>query len=231
MNIEILHLTDGAKQATGLTVIIDVFRAFTLEAVLFERGVKRIFPVGSLDDAWELKRRYPDALLVGERDGKKVEGFDYGNAPSAVESLDLTEKEVIHTTSAGTQGIMLASQAEQILTGALINAKATANFIQKQNPQQVSLVAMGWKGQRDTEEDVLCAEYIKALLEQRPFPDLQERAWALKDTDGKQFFDPTKQEIFPRADFDSCIAINRCPYAIRVVKEDGMFVAYKEKCE
>ena len=32
MNIKILQLIEGAKQATGLTVIIDVFRAFTVAA-------------------------------------------------------------------------------------------------------------------------------------------------------------------------------------------------------
>ncbi len=32
MNIEVLHMIDGAKKAKGMTVIIDVFRAFSVEA-------------------------------------------------------------------------------------------------------------------------------------------------------------------------------------------------------
>ena len=32
MEINILQLLEGAKQAKGLTVIIDVFRAFSVEA-------------------------------------------------------------------------------------------------------------------------------------------------------------------------------------------------------
>lgn len=39
MDIQILHLTEGAKLARGITVIIDVFRAFSVEAYLFEREV------------------------------------------------------------------------------------------------------------------------------------------------------------------------------------------------
>ena len=42
MNIKILQLIEGAKQATGLTVIIDVFRAFTVEAYLVNNGVEKL---------------------------------------------------------------------------------------------------------------------------------------------------------------------------------------------
>ena len=38
MNIKILHMVEGAKSATGITVIIDVFRAFTVEAYLMNNG-------------------------------------------------------------------------------------------------------------------------------------------------------------------------------------------------
>ena len=36
MNIEILQLVEGAKKARGLTVIIDVFRAFTTETMIMQ---------------------------------------------------------------------------------------------------------------------------------------------------------------------------------------------------
>ena len=37
MEIRILELIEGAKKAEGLTVIIDVFRAFSLECYLYAR--------------------------------------------------------------------------------------------------------------------------------------------------------------------------------------------------
>lgn len=48
MNIKILHMIEGAKQATGLAVIIDVFRAFTVEAYLMNNGAEKIIPVGDM---------------------------------------------------------------------------------------------------------------------------------------------------------------------------------------
>ena len=131
MNVEILQLIEGAKQARGLTVIIDVFRAMTVESFLMSRGTKKLFPVGDVQIAWNYKASHPDAILCGERGGAIIEGFDFGNSPSAVEHMDFTGKTVIHTTSAGTQGIANATGADEILGGCLYNAEATARYIKE----------------------------------------------------------------------------------------------------
>ena len=45
MKIEIRHLIEGARQADGLTVIIDVFRAFSMECWLYALGAAEVRPV------------------------------------------------------------------------------------------------------------------------------------------------------------------------------------------
>ena len=62
MKINILHLIEGAKQAEGLTVIIDVFRAISLECYLYDMGVKEIRPIGSVEDAFVLHEKMPDRV-------------------------------------------------------------------------------------------------------------------------------------------------------------------------
>ena len=131
MKIEILQLIDGAKKAKGLTVIIDVFRAFSMEAYMFAGGVNRIYPIGKSETAYELKRQHPDWILAGERYGKILPGFDTGNAPSELYKLNLQNKTVVHTTSSGTQGVDNAKYAEEILGCSLVNAKATAEYIKR----------------------------------------------------------------------------------------------------
>ena len=74
-NVNILHLLEGAKQAKGLTVIIDVFRAFSLECYLYDMDVKQIRPVGTIEEAFSLKQRVQNSVLIGERHGKKCDGF------------------------------------------------------------------------------------------------------------------------------------------------------------
>ena len=167
LNVNILHLIEGAKQAKGLTVIIDVFRAFSLECYLYDMDVKEIRPVGTIEEAFSLRHRIQDSILIGERHGKKCDGFDYGNSPSSILEKDVTGKTIIHTTSAGTQGIVNAVHASEIITGSLVNAKAVAEYILAKQPQTVSLVCMGNGGVRPAPEDELCAAYIKSMLEGR----------------------------------------------------------------
>lgn len=94
--IKILRLIDGAKQARGLTVVIDVFRAFSLECYLYDMGVRMIRPIGSIEDAFALKNALPNSILIGERQGRKCEGFDFGNSPSSVSPEIVKDQIVIH---------------------------------------------------------------------------------------------------------------------------------------
>lgn len=89
-------------------------------------------------------------------------------------------RRVIHTTSAGTQGITHAVHAQDIITGSLVNAKAVADYLLAGNPEIVSLVAMGKAGEEPCEEDLLCAEYIRSMLLGRPMADIDERIRELR---------------------------------------------------
>ena len=223
--INILHLIEGAKQAEGLTVIIDVFRAFSLECYLHDMGVKEIRPVGTIDDAFALRDSIEGSILVGERGGKKCEGFDYGNSPSTVVPQKVKGKTIIHTTSAGTQGIVNATGASEIITGSLVNAKAIAEYIMEKQPEVVSLVCMGNAGVAPALEDELCAEYIKSILEGNEIPDIESKAAALRHTGGSHFFDKERQEIYPEEDFWMCVKCNRFPFVIQIEKDEMGFVA------
>lgn len=229
MKINRLQLIEGAKQAEGLTVIIDVFRAFSLECYLYDMGVKEIRPIGSIEDAFALSEKIPGSVLIGERKGKKCEGFDFGNSPSTVDCCRVKEKTIIHTTSAGTQGIVNAQNADEIITGSLVNAKAIAAYIKKKNPEVVSIVSMGTRGIRTNPEDELCADYLIDLLEERERPDFEERVAGLRTNGGEHFFDPDNQEVFPEADYWMCIKYDQFPFVIRIEKDDLGFIATKQE--
>lgn len=227
MNIQILHLEEGAKRAKGIAVIIDVFRAFTFEPYLFQQGCREIYAVYDESTARNLKALHPAYILCGERHGFILPGFDYGNSPSSIIDHDFTDRTIIHTTSNGTLGIANAKNATDIYVASLVNAKATAEAILKKKPEDVSLVCMGWEG-RDTEEDILCAEYLKSLFEGNPLKDIQKQAEDLKYTEGKKFFDPLQQQVFPQVDFVLCTDIDRFDFAIHTTFEEGLALNRKE---
>ena len=229
MNIEILHLIEGAKQADGLTVVIDVFRAFSMECWLYALGAKEIRPVGSIEETFAWKQKDPGCILVGERHGKKIEGCDLGNSPSSINPEMIREKRIIHTTSAGTQGIVNAVHADEIITGSFVNAKAIADYILKASPVEVSLVCMGKEGTALAEEDELCAVYINRLLSGEAFPDIDEKLKALRIGGGRHFFDPDLRDIFPEKDFWMCIDRDRFDFILRIERDRNGLVSMPVK--
>ena len=214
MKIKILHMIEGAKKARGVTVIIDVFRAFTVEAYLMNNGADKIIPTDDIEKALEYKRRDSNIVLIGERHGVKLPGFDFGNSPSQIENISFKGKTIVHTTSAGTKGIMNAKNSEEILTGSLVNAKAIVEYIKLKNPEEVSLVCMGLDALKETEEDNLCACYIKSLLEGKNV-DIKKEISELKNTSGAKFFDERLQEVFPTLDFYLSTELNKFDFVLK----------------
>ena len=119
MDITVSSLIEGARRATGITVIIDVFRCFTTEAVAFEMGAEKIILVAEIEEAFELKSNGVGDVLMGEVGGKRPDGFDYGNSPFELIGEDLKGKTIIQSTRAGTVGVTNASEADLIYGGSL----------------------------------------------------------------------------------------------------------------
>lgn len=219
MHITIDHLTAGAARAEGVAVIIDVFRAYTVESFAFHNGVRRIYPVADIQEAYRMRELDPTLLLAGERGGRKAEGFDFGNSPSQIEHVDLTGRDMIHTTSAGTQGVIAAKNADVILLGALVNARATAEYIKQLGAERVSLVCMGKENRHPIEEDTYCAEYIRSILEGIGF-DRETVVADLRQGEGSRFFIPEDQSFAPERDFYLCTDFDRFDFALRVFKDE-----------
>ena len=218
MVIQILQLLEGAKNATGLTVIIDVFRAFSTACYAFSNGVERIYPVSEVEKALKMKEKDPSLILIGEMNEQKPEGFDYGNSPTHILNADFSGRTMVHRTSSGTQGIVFAANAGEIITGSFVNASAIVNYIRSTNPASVSLVCMGYACEYPTDEDTFCAEFIKNELEGKK-SDFQAMKQQIRKGTGARFFLPESQGWAPFTDFDLCMDINRFNFILKAVKE------------
>ena len=89
MEIRLLSLLEGARPAEGTAIIIDVYRAYTTAAVAFERGVEKIILVAEVEEALALRAKGLGDLCVGEVEGKRPAGFDFGNSPYEIAGADL----------------------------------------------------------------------------------------------------------------------------------------------
>lgn len=220
MQINIYQLLEGAKKAEGLAVVIDVFRAFSVACYVANNGAEKILPVGDIAIAYQLKKLNANSILIGERNERVPEGFDFGNCPTHILNENFTGKTIVHTTSAGTQGLVNAVKANERITGSFVNAPAIVRYIKMKQPKNVSLVCMGYSMQHPTEEDTLCAEYIKACLEGKQ-PDFNEMKKTIRNTSAQRLFAEENQEFSPSSDFDLCMDLGRFNFVLKAETFDN----------
>ena len=213
MDIQILHLSESAKKAQGLAVIIDVFRAFSVACYVFDRGAAKTIAVREVGHARQLKQQNPNWIVIGERHGIKLPGFDFGNSPTELIDASFVGKTVIQTTHAGTQNLCSALNADDVLTGSFLNAGAVIDYIRRKNPSMLSLVCAGIENERESIEDRLCAEYIRDSIGDTPrsFVDIKEELREAKTS--QRFFDPERHDS-PESDFPLCLELDKFNFTI-----------------
>ncbi len=225
MQIEILQGIEGAKEARGLAVIIDVFRAFSTACYAVSQGAKMVIPVGKKEIAYKLKELHPDYVLMGERHGIILPNFDHGNSPSQIQGIDFANKNIIQTTSAGTQGFANAIDADSLIAGSFVNANAIVSYIEQINPERLSLVAMGRAGIEEAAEDTALAHYLHSRLKGKAV-DFNKLKEELRVSAGGKFFDP-EQPQFPQYDFDCCLKLDAFDFVLCASKYDDQLLALR----
>ena len=229
MDIRMGSLVRDAREAVGAAVIIDVFRAFTTAAIAFDRGATEITLVAEAADALALHRSGVGDLLMGEVDGKRPEGFDFGNSPHEISQADVAGKSLVQSTRAGTVGVAAAANAETVYLGSFVVAQATVEAIRRERPETVSIIAMGDQGRVRSDEDEQCGIYLRNVLEgRRPSFDAVK---SLIMTGGatQKFFDPNQSQFHPE-DVTLALELDRYPFAMKITREDSL-VARKHEVE
>jgi 2-phosphosulfolactate phosphatase len=230
MEIKCSSLLAGARDARGLAVVIDVYRAFTCAPVLFSLGIRQSILVSSPQDALELKARDKDRLLIGEVDGKHIPGFDYGNSPSillkAGEAV-FKGKTVVQRTSAGVQGALMAlDAADEVLLASFVLAQATCRYILDRQPPHVSIVAMGWNMVEEAPEDEWCAKYLAHLLGVSDYDYNAALEEILFCYQTQKYKDPDKP-YFPFEDPLICLQRDIYDFVLRARRKEDLVVVEK----
>jgi len=211
------HL-EGARTARGTAVVIDVLRAFTTASRAFASGAREIALVDSVDAAFDLKRRMPDAFLMGERGGFKVDGFDHGNSPSEFPGRSVRGRRIIQCTGSGTRCAVAASGADALYVASLAVAGATARAVSS-SPVITLVAAMG-----SVEGDDAVADYIEGLLMGSPLP-ADEVVRRVRESEAGRKIASGAYSQYPKGDLEACTAVDACDFAMRVSREDGLLVA------
>ncbi len=219
-----MHRYDCAS-AQGLCVVIDVLRAFTTAAFAFAGGAEEIIFVSTIEEAFQKKKKDPSLLLMGEQEGKFIEGFHYGNSPNQIRLAPLSGRRLVQRTSSGTQGVIGCSHVDKILVASFVVAEATLKRIIAFNPSHVTFIVTG---RNNGDEDLALAEYLQNRLlnipsEPSPFLSrVRSSPCAARMLDA----DPCEHE-HGMIDLDMAVHIDRFSFAMEVFREEGELIGKK----
>ena len=132
INLTYYHVAkDVPEISPDVAVVIDVLRATTTISWALKNGADSIQVFADLDLLQEsaFKWQADKRLMLGERGGKKIEGFDLGNSPLSVTKKVVHGKRLFMSTTNGTKSLKKVQHAKYLFAMGLPNRKAVAEKI------------------------------------------------------------------------------------------------------
>jgi 2-phosphosulfolactate phosphatase len=159
MHVHVAFTPDEAVPAPA-GIVVDVLRATSTIAQALASGFRRVLCCAEIDDARALRAEIPDSLVGGERQARRIEGFDVGASPR--EFLEPLAETLILSTTNGTRAILeTADRCEDVVLGSLLNLEAIAHAVQGRD---TVVVCAGFQGAFAL-DDAYCAGRIVQRLE------------------------------------------------------------------
>ena len=151
-------------------IVFDVLRATSTFVTALNNGAKAIIPVSTITEAIALRKKQPDLLLGGEREGVKIKAsqsgsadFDLGNSPREYTPEKVEGKTIVSTTTNGTLALEACTKGGIVLAGSFLNLTATAKFLRHLQMEEILVVCAG-TGKTAALEDVLAAGALCDML-------------------------------------------------------------------
>jgi 2-phosphosulfolactate phosphatase len=154
---ELMHLYDVRDKTV---VVVDILRATSCMVTALANGAESIMPFADLDQCQKMKTR--GFITSGERDGKKVEGFDKGNSPFEYMNDEVRGLKIAFTTTNGTVAIEKAKDAKEVLIGSFLNLSAVVKNL-LMGEHNVLIVCAGWKGRVNLEDTLFAGAVVEKL--------------------------------------------------------------------
>jgi 2-phosphosulfolactate phosphatase len=218
IDIRIIQGTEQEYPPADINIVIDVIRAFTVSHVAFLRGVREVFLVNTVEEAYALRKINPGYLLAGEIAGLPIDKFDLDNSPHTFSLADIANKTLVQKTSNGVKATLMALNADTILVTGLSNARKTAAYARELSANKQACIINIIASHAGDDDDLACAEYIQDILlglNKIRADDIKTRIRVSRPA--QKFYDPDKVE-FDIKDMDFCTREIECDFVMEVDK-------------
>jgi 2-phosphosulfolactate phosphatase len=166
------------EDQSAIVVVVDILRASTAICTAFMNGVKKIIPVGTLEEAKAMKEK--GFMVAAERDGIVRDFADFGNSPfNFTESL-IKDKDIVYSTTNGTQAIQMASSSYKVIVASFLNFSALNNYLVSEQKHVIILCA-GWKNKFNLEDTVFAGAVVNNLIANGGYDTVCDSAFASRD--------------------------------------------------
>jgi len=217
LRMEVIHATgiDGARQARGIAVVIDVLRAFTVSAYALAGGARECRLVTITAEALALQASLPGALISAEENGLPIPGIAISNSPTMIKAADVNGRVLVQRSSAGTQVTAAVAPGVDIFAASLVVARATvqACLLRRPSPTHLTLIASA-----DHPEDHACALYMEAIIHGKE-PEAGRLLQPLRDSERYARLMSGAWPGFPPTDLELALTPDRFNFAMPVRRE------------
>lgn len=150
------------RKENDTVIVVDVFRASATICAMLENGASAVISVADIEEA---KRYKSLGYLVGaERNARQCDFADFGNSPFDYTREKMVGKEVVFTTTNGTQAIDAAKNAKHLFVGTFSNIEA---LLQKtvEVAARVVILCAGWNNRANVEDTLFGGRFAEKLSE------------------------------------------------------------------
>ena len=169
MELSYFHVAGDVPKGVipDTAVVIDVLRATTTIAWALQNGADAVETFSDLEELKERSNSWPQTsrLLLGERGGKRLNGFDLGNSPVDVTPELVGGKRVFMSTTNGTRSLNVVRNVARLYTLSLPNRRAVAERLINDRPRKLFIVGSGWEGSYSLEDSLAAGSLASFLLE------------------------------------------------------------------
>lgn len=206
---------EGARQARGVVVVIDVIRSFSVSAYALAGGARECLLVTTVAEARALAAQIPGAVVSAEEGALPVQGIPISNSPTQIQSADLKGRVLIQRSSAGTQVIAAVHEDDGMFAASLVVATATVQACLLRRPRALTLIASA-----DHPEDHACARYMEGLL-RGDRPDIEQLLKPLRESERYARASAGGWPGFPPTDLELSLSTDRFDFAMPVTRHDS----------
>ncbi len=215
-----VNILDGRKEKNfeeSTKVLVDVFRSTSTMPIMLARGVPRIIPTSSVKEAKRMKSENPDYIVVGERYGMKIPGFDMTNSPDSALHYDFKGRTAVFTSTNGTLVLKRISAYGKVFVGSFINFHATVDKLR--NLDRVDIVVSN-RPDGPADEDHIFARFLKSEL-MGESPEFSHYAEQIRNSKGSRRL----KLMLAAKDIESSLLLDYCKKAVAF---DGQYIVTEE---